>query len=247
MNVPPVVALMTTYPPRYEMAVRAMKKMSKQVDHLYCYVNGNGRNHEHPDWRKRTPSNVTTLLASEEVGNIGDVGKFYPLKYVSGKAHVLLIDDDIRYPDDYAETMGSWVERFDREHVVGVHACDLPERNVDSYYDEGQLNKVHFAEPLEEPRVVHLLGTGTVAFWSERIHIRISDFFAQNMSDIYFARYCQRKEIAMIAVPRQRGWIRSYATPDDGIWGRFQGKDKTQTWLINQTQWRHHAHISEPS
>lgn len=241
-----VVACMATYPPRYNMAIRAMQHFAPQVDVLHVYVNDADRR---APWRMRTPKNVRVHEGRFNRGNLGDVGKFFPLSFVPPDSFVFLIDDDIRYPDDYVKKMIEAVERHERRAVVGVHGCDLPvKRKVRSYYGEGQINKKHFAAPVRHDLAAHLLGTGTVAFHTDTIsEIRLETFTLQNMSDLYFAEYCQRQEIGMVIVRRRNGWVRPYPSQKDGIYERQKEHDTAQTHIVNRTQWRKNIHIKEPS
>lgn len=243
---PKVVACMTTYPPRYDMAFRTMQVFGKkQVDEFYLYVNDAGTKRSAPDWLRkgRAPSNAHVTLGSSASGNLGDVGKFYPLPYLPRDCYVLLLDDDLEYPPDYAERMTEEIDRYEGENVVGVHGCDLPQEDVSSYYREGQINKTHYAEKQSWNRAVHLLGTGTVGFRSSLVDITREDFPIQNMVDVFFAEYCQRQGIGMVMIRRESGWIQTHATPDEGIYERYKEDDAAQTFIINRTEWRHHVHI----
>lgn len=247
MSKAPTVGCMTTYPPRYDMAIRSANRFAGQFDHLFLYANekegGSSRR-----WEDEVPGNVTVFRGEDEGGNLGDVGKFFPLRYITGQAYVFLLDDDIRYAPDYVEQMSENIDRFDREYVVGVHGYDVKKgEKIESFTEDGQVRKRHFAQPATQYRPVHVLGTGTVAFWSERVKMSLSDFPVQNMSDLFFARWCQREAVGMMMVPRSAGWLRPYPTPDEGLWGRFKGRDETQTWILNNTEWIHHARTPELS
>lgn len=239
-----VVACMATYPPRYDMALRTMQTFGqKQVDELYLYVNDAGTRRDSPSWLGREPSNATVTLASNANGNLGDVGKFYHLNHVSPDTTVLLIDDDIEYPDGYAGRMACHVSEYDGRYVVGVHGCDI-ETLCTSYYGDGQTNKKHFAARVPYPRPVHLLGTGTVAFRRALLSgLTLRDFPTQNMADLWLAAYCQKEEIGMVMVEREAGWLSPYPTPDDGIYERYKNDDIAQTFIATSVTWTHNAHI----
>lgn len=238
---PPIFACMATYPPRYGMARRVIRNISPQVERMYVYVNDEGGTG--PNWT--VPENTVVLHGRNHWGDLGDVGKFFPLRIIDCHSFVLTVDDDLNYPSNYAEKMVEGVEKYNREAVVGLHGCDLPDEETESYYDEGQRNKINFQEKLERDRPVHLLGTGTAAFysWVTR-HLSMETFPVQNMSDIFFAIYAQEQRVGMIALRRSRAWVTPNPTPDGGIYDRYKGNDPTQTYLINQIpEWNHHVHI----
>lgn len=233
-----IVASMATHPVRYNMALRTIQMFAPTVDRMFVYVNGPA-----PPWHRRVPKNVTVVLGANARGNIGDVGKFYFIPVVDRSAIMLTIDDDIDYPDGYAKETAAAVTTYDGKYVVGYHACDLPNETVDSYYGGGQLNKCHFAQPLDRNRPVHLLGTGTVGFRVDRLRrLTVDDFPVQNMADIWLAAYCQREKIGMVALRRPAGWLRGKRSPDGGIYERHRSDDAAQTYVVNQHTWDHHAY-----
>lgn len=232
---------MATYPPRYDMAFRTMQTTGREVDEFYLYVNDVGA--APPGWLQRTPRNAHVYLASRERGNLGDVGKFYPLQQLPSSAFVLLMDDDLDYPDNYVGRMIQSSSRYDHEHVVGVHGCDLPNGEVSSYYGQGQINKRHFSQPLHEDRPVHLLGTGTVAFRASTAPVGLEAFPLQNMADLFFAEWCQHSGVGMVMVRRPAAWIGEYPTPDGGIYESYRNDDAAQTHIVNRNSWTHYADL----
>lgn len=241
----PVIACMATFPPRYEMAKRTARDLAKQVDELHLYVNN--RVTDDLSWLHHIPPNINPIIGSKTVGRLGDVGKFFPLQYIPRKAHVLLVDDDINYPANYAERMVRKIHLYDKSYVVGVHGCNLPNENVSSYYRNGQLKKVHFHKSLNHDRPVHLLGTGTAAFYKQRVGIKLDYFETQNMADIWLARYCQDKNIGMMMVSRDRTWLTANKTPDGGIYRKYKDRDTVQTFLVNEYEWSLNAHTKKLS
>lgn len=240
-----VIASFATFPPRYNIAVRAMQHLAPQVDILKVYVNDivDGKQHR-PPWLSRTPKNCEVTLGGDVRGNLGDAGKFYaaPTQGIH-----LTCDDDILYPGDYVETIVAGLQRHDGEYVVGFHGCDIAPLPVDSYYRGGQVNKCHFRRALPGDRPVHVLGTGVMAYMPERVRFPISTFRIQNMADIWCALRCQAEHVGMMCLQHPDGWLEASATPDEGIYHTYRDRDAAQTYLVNAVpQWNHYATAPEP-
>lgn len=233
-----VEASLATYPPRAEVLRSTVAQLAKQVDRVHVYANGYADSSPDLAWIEGY-DNVVLHAGNDCAGDLGDVGKFWR----SGDAGTVQLhcDDDIVYPDDYAERMVQAVERTNRKAVVGVHGVLLL-KPFWSYFRDRDVR--HFAAHLHRDTGCHLLGTGTIAYPGELLSVTIDDFPTRNMADIYFARLCQRRKIPMVAVRRRQHWLR----PAEGVRGTTiyqrskeqaaKGNDIVSLTLRGEQNWR---------
>lgn len=233
----PVFVSLATYPPRYNLALRAIQHIRPQCDFLQVYVNDVHRGaRTTPEWINRVGKDVRVVLGSRARGTISDVGKFYDARYWTRNSYHLTIDDDIEYPSDYVDGIVRAIDAYDREYVVGYHGCKI-DRGATSFFSGGQKEKIHFAQPLAEDRPVHLLGTGCMGFHGRAINLSVDrDFPCQHMADIWFAIAAQRQSVGMMQLRHPKNYIRQRATPDEGLYRRFKDNDAYQTIMIKRVK-----------
>lgn len=133
----------------------------------------------------------------------GDAGKFATPR--PARAFVLTVDDDILYPTDYVQTQVDALERYERRVAVGVHgACLLPD--LRSYYQSR--NVYHCKSALSADAPCHILGTGTLAYYTGVYPgPTLADFPVKNMADLWFAIHAKRLGIDRYAIARTADWI----------------------------------------
>lgn len=212
-----VVACMATFPPRKEIAAQALASLVDQVDHLYVYLNQYDTvpmEFQHPK--------VSAVLASEAVGDLRDLGKFYFIDELRDDT-VLLVDDDILYPQDYATTLVGSLRHVAVPAVVGVHGRILREGFAD-YFTHSRV--IHFQQPLAGDMLVDVLGTGTVAFVPERIGLTFDMVAAKGMADIDMAIIARSRGVPMVAVAHRGMWMRDLSAvsgnSDNSLYEEFR-------------------------
>jgi len=233
-----VIASMATFPPRYNLALRVMQHIAPQVDRMKVYVNDQHEGRRHlPPWMQRTPANCTVYLGSRTRGTLGDVGKFYAAP--TEGIHVT-VDDDFFYPDDYVERICCGLNR-NSGAVVGFDGWDVGLKPIGGYYWDGKVNRKHFAPALDTDYPVHMLRTGLMAYRPAQIPFPLSLFRFQNMTDIWCALRAQERQVPMVVLRHEAGWIKASATPDPGIGRTYQDNDAAQTHLVSQVEWKHYG------
>lgn len=132
---------------------------------------------------------------------IGARGKFLMADRTPG--YHIIVDDDIHYPPDYVYQMIQHVEHFKRKAVVGVHGKLFVFRPPPEPITYEYFNYVY---PLNDYRLVHMLGTGTIAYHSDLLEIGSAAFLPGKIDD-QFAIYCQKHYIPQVTVPRRENWL----------------------------------------
>lgn len=229
---------MCTFPARIFSFEEAVKSLLPQCDILNIYLNNYEKIPEFLDNPK-----INAVLSKDQSGNLGDVGKFFFYDTWDDDAYIFTVDDKFIYPPDYAEFMIRKVEQYKRKAVVSCHGriLMLP---CDSYYNWwkeffGLLGNV------AKDTFVHELGTGAMCFHTDTLkHLNISfEIFPRaNMTDIYFSMFLQKHEIPILVAEHKAGWTILNTKHDESysIHNTFNhsGKDKFQTDLINNFNWK---------
>ena len=226
--------MMATHWARRKELPKVVDSIIGQVDDLFLYLN-DYTVEQFLELRKELPSNVVLMLGRQEAGNITDVGKFYMSCQLYGWQFTL--DDDLLYPSNYVQTMIAKAEHYGRSAVICVHGRTFNQLPVDSYYKNSRT--YNYKLPLEEDTIVHVGGTGTCCFHSDLLFFSTADFFTDKMADIWFAIKCVDKDVPIIAVQREQGWLKDAKNTDTAdIYNEFQGEDGVQTELVNLVRWK---------
>jgi FkbM family methyltransferase len=216
-----------SYPPRIKSLEQAVESIINQVDFLHVYLNGYSYV---PKFLNRDKIHV--YLSQDHLGDLGDSGKFFQVGTISG--YYFSIDDDLLYPEGYVWYLIDKIEQYKRRAVIGVHARTMKPIVKSFYRDKARI--YHCLKQLRKDQITHVLGTGTTAFHSETMQIRIADFEIPNMADIWFAILGQQQRVPFIAVARKNEWLKltKLNNPKDTIYGRFANTDEVQTIIYNR-------------
>jgi len=174
------------------------KRILSQVDKLQVYLNY--RNHV-PYFLRR--ESKVEVLTAEDFGDMKDAGKFMWADKVEG--YHFTLDDDMIYPWDYVRRMIDKIEQYDRKAIVGVHGASFTTTTPTKYYCDRFV--FSYCEEVPQDIIVHILGTGTMAYHADTIQFNILDFPVGNMSDIWAALKAQRKQVPMVCIDRTKDWI----------------------------------------
>jgi len=238
-----IEASLATHPPRIAALGRVVPQLAKQVDKLHVYANRFDPEGHELDFLDGYDNVVIHNFSRGDgehdgFGDLGDTGKFWH----QGQAGSIQFrcDDDILYPDDYVERMVEAIERTHRSAVVGVHGVRLL-KPFWSYFRDRDV--CHFTAGLSEDKGCHVLGTGTIAYPLELAPITIDDFYTRNMADVYFARWCQRRQVPLVAVRRPVDWLRPIETEGPSIYDQAKeaaaaGQDLVSMTLRAHRDWQ---------
>jgi glycosyltransferase involved in cell wall biosynthesis len=227
----PVVVGICSIPEREASLRRTLRSIAPQCDRIHLYLD---RYETVPAFLQDLPVPVH-VVRSQDVPGLRDNGKFIELDRLSKAgedAYYLTTDDDIEYPPDYVNTMIKALQSFDDQVVVGVHGVTLQDEPK-GYYTSRRM--VHaFWRELERPRLVNVLGTGTTAFRAANFPGFSLDHFAQpGMADLYLARECQRRGVAMVCVARPEAWLKDLGRPGSPtLFDEFRLRDLYQAELL---------------
>ena len=144
------IGQVATYPGRIGNLPTMLESVAPQFDEIHVVLNEFGKRQQR--LLPRLP-NVHYLLPEED---LKDTGKF--LREARADEYVFLLDDDLIFPPDYADTLVAYLARLPSSRVaVGVHGVvysDLFEGAAPSRF------VAKFDKALAKPTLVNQLGTG---------------------------------------------------------------------------------------
>ncbi|QKN17642.1 FkbM family methyltransferase (plasmid) [Sinorhizobium meliloti WSM1022] len=218
----PIIAKLATFPPREENLEKVIQCLLPQVDEIHVYLN---EYNEVPTFLKR--DKIKTFLGHEHSGDLKDNGKLYNID-AYGNCFILLCDDDILYPPDYAQSMKEATIRYGFTSIVGVHGTTYQDP-AQSYIKDRSV--IHFKDASDDA-LVDQLGSGTVAFHTSMRPIRWEDIETSGMLDLWLARASAQKGFASLAVRRPKGWLKPLPQVGHTIFNAVKVDDTKESQLL---------------
>lgn len=206
-----IAANLATYPPRREGVVKVVEQLAGQVDRLNLVLN----EYDQPLQELAHFENVRQILPEEDTK---DTGKFYP--DTSGAEFVLLVDDDIDYPEDFVSRTVSLFRQFGRGFIGGYHGSLYQSR-----WDYLRRGKIRRAISYDRDRIADF--RKVFRFHGDLDHAVVVDQIATNAAilngpdvppydymrdsrkfvDVRLARWCFERSIVPIALPKAAKWL----------------------------------------
>lgn len=226
-----IIATMATMPTRIEALKESIASLLPQIDELRVYLN----NFESiPEFL--TNKKIIIFDSRNEVGDLGDVGKFYNVDKIKG--YHFMVDDDLIYPEDYVIQLIEQIEKHKRKYIIGLHGRIFGNIPVKSYY-KGHTESFRCLGDVPNDAFVHITGTGASAYHTDTINISIDDFETSNMADIWFSRKANNCNIPVLVIKHNKGWLiesKKY-NPTQSIYYNCHKNDIVQTDVVNETKW----------
>lgn len=226
----PVYVNICSIPQRESKLKRVIGSLINQCDQIYVYLDGYAKI---PDFLNHSK---ITVNQSTKKGILRDNGKFIMLEKLAASnkdAYYFAVDDDIIYPLDYVNTMIKKLNYYEDKVVIGIHGMTLP-KDLDRYFSSRR-KVFSFYKSLESDKLVHVLGTGTIAFNTKLFHgFQLNSFACTGMSDIFFAIECKKRHLAQIAIMRHDRWLQEMEKDTSTLFEEFKLNDSTQTNLAHK-------------
>ena len=213
---------MAAVPWRMDVLETVINSLLPQVDRLNVYLNSWEIT---PDYL--THPKINAVRFQEEVGDLGDTGKFFWCKKVKG-IH-LTVDDDIMYPDDYVETILSGIRR-NKKCIVTFHGSVL----ISKKFLEKKLLS-HFAHHTAEDIPVSVGGTGVMAYCSKDVAFSLDAFQSNFWADGWVAIQAKKEKIPIIALKHDEGWLKPLPTTGPDIWTmnkQEERREQINNWIV---------------
>ena len=227
----PIYAHCTTIPGREKALEETIASLLPQVDEIHLFLHGYNPV-ELPDFLDTDLNPKIKLKYDIEWGDNGDSDKFHSVKELLG--YMLIVDDDLIYPPDYAERMIESIEKHDRKALITAHGSIMYPLPIANYYMDRHTYPC--LGDVTEEKKVQIGGTGVMAFHSD-IGFDV-DFQGKpvNMADVHVGIWALAKEIPIYVIPHLTGWIQHspYVQQEDTIAGKGMFDTYEQVMAINR-------------
>jgi len=227
-----VIAGLATMPERIKSLEETVNSILPQIDELHVYLNDFSTI---PKFLKGPT--IKIFRSEKEIGNIGDVGKFYTCEKIKG--YHFTIDDDLIYPANYVSTFINEIERYQRKAVIGIHGRLFDKIPTHSYY-HGFSEAYSCLRKVAFDKRVHIIGTGALAYHTDTIQFKLSDFETSNMGDIWFSLKANKLKVPLVVIKHANGWLKESEKYDKDytIYNFCHRKEQMQTEIINSHNWQ---------
>ena len=223
-----IIASLATIPCRERLLKNTINSLIPQVDYIYVQLNDYK---EIPTWLEYESADHNMKVIGSLTSNMaGDANKFWNVENHDG--YVFTCDDDLIYPPDYTQTLTNKLQEYDNRVIVTCHGRVFPKGPIESYYADKILS-YHCLYEVKQDCLVHVGGTGVMAFHTSTLDIKYSDFQQANMADVWMAKVAYQNYCPIICIEHGEGWIGYQPTPDETIWDRYSRFDEVQTEVIN--------------
>lgn len=227
----PITVSVASFPEREESLRQMLDSVLPWADHINVFLN---EYKEAPAWLKN--AKIVTQIGEKD---LGDRGKFWWADTVRG--YHFVCDDDLLYSEAYVQLLLTKIEFYQREAVVSVHGSRLKDPNKDYYTSEGR-ELIFFHEDKLEDRRLDFLGTGTIAYHTDKIDLSLNDFSENNMADIFLGLKAKREGIPLVCCASPGNWVVKvpltqnnaiYEDSLDGKSSKWNRRDRVNQLLIN--------------
>jgi len=194
-----ISAGMASIPTRLDLLPKVVSSVIDQVDRLYIFLN------HYSEIPLCLKSGKIEIFRSQDHGNQSARGKFWQCEKISG--YFFTLDDDIFYPHDYVKRMVSQIEVYKRRALLGVYAESFKGKDITNFYNSAQKKKYALNAALEKDAPVHIIGTGTLAYHTDAIRLKLSVFKTIGGVDAWLAIAAQQMKVPMITIARPINWL----------------------------------------
>lgn len=195
---PPTFGVLATMPGREKMLEKVISQVLPQVDRLFVRLNGH----------HAVPPFLHQPGIEWDLGpNLGVAAKLRPVETLEGL--VLSFDDDIHYPDDYAQRIRQGIRRWGDGCIVGFHSSLVVGSPPDWWTPSRRVRNLPFQSEAKKDLACNALGFGTIGWISPRVRLAHNDFPFPVGVDAQLAVMGQRRRIPFVSLSRPAGWMSS--------------------------------------
>lgn len=195
-------ARIASIPEREKSLEHAVKSIRPQVDSIFVVLNG--YNH--------VPSFLNEGEYMMGDNSNGGAMKFIGVEDLDG--YVFILDDDLSVPANYCVHMANKIHQYNA--VVTLHGKTYL-RPVTHFTKWSAVYRC--LGNVDKDVRVDVPGAGIMAFHTDIVKVKYSDFPTPNMSDLYMAKICHEQNVPIWCIAHTRNYLRYYPYKDT-IWRR---------------------------
>jgi hypothetical protein len=201
---------------------QTIESIYPQVDVIYAVLN----NYEKlPNWITRLKK-IRPVLGHN---NLGDAGKFLFVD-ICENCFYLSCDDDLWYPHGYAYMMKRRVEKYNS--IVTLHGKRYNKIGTKDYRKD-YIMLMQCLGSTAYDFMLHIGGTGVMAFHTKDFKLSIADFERPNMADLFVAKRAFEQGVPIMGIAHHKKYL-TYIPPEDTpIWNQ-ELDTEYQTRVINE-------------
>jgi len=181
-----------------------------------------------PEFLNNPKINVVTDKQYLSAGKLGACAKFFWANETQG--YHFIVDDDLLYPSNYISYCISKVEQYKRKAIIGFHGILIKKDKVTIWERNNDEMEVYdYNSALTKDKYVNILGTGSIAFHSDTIHLPFDKFTIPNKADSNFKQIAKEQNIPFIIVERKKDYIsmiRELSNDPKALWMNLQNREK---------------------
>ncbi len=224
-----IVGIAST-PNREEGLRDTISCLSRQVDHIYVWLNG------YKETPKVNEKNVTFHLSEENIGAVGKL-KIRDIIKETEDFYFFSCDDDIIYPSNYIQHN---IDNYEEGSFQSSHTGLYKSYPILNYYKETERNNnipTFFTRGCTKKFAVHIGGTGVMMCNSNMLwEIPVDDFLDYpNMLDPWIGVYAHMNDIPIYTLIREDFWLKENPkiNQSNSIFYSDAGRGELQTQIIN--------------
>ena len=195
-------ARIASLPERERSLEHAVKSIRPQVDSIFVVLNG----YDH------VPSFLNEGEYMMGDNSNGSAMKFIGVDDLDG--YVFILDDDLCVPHSYVKIMTEKIHQYNA--VVTLHGKTYP-RPPKGFLQWKEVHRCLGNVPKDAK--VDVPGTGILAYHTDIVKVKYSDFPTPNMTDLWMAKICYDQNVPVWVVAHDRHYLR-YFPYKDTLWRR---------------------------
>lgn len=173
--------------------LESIKPQLRETDHIWVCLNG----YDHVPAYLDDPQ--VSVARSQDIGDRSDTNKFWFTAQGLASGYIVMLDDDIIYPQNHVAKLVSKLKEYDNKIVVSFHGERIKDcATIETRSLEGIRTLFMGLRDVPEDSWVHIVGTGSSAFHTDYVRPPMDAFPWDSMCDIWFGIWCQHHRIPLL-------------------------------------------------
>ena len=218
---------MATMPERVDTAVKTIDSVYDQADVVRLYLNNFD---SVPEEFKRDKVEIFQGV------DLRSTGKLYSA--LNKDEYYFCIDDDLEYPDTYANDMISKLNAYDDKIVVTLHGKILPPVSKSSYFKR-PTKRFQCLGSVASDTWINVIGNGVSVWNTNNFRVDYRDWKYNYMDDIYVSIEMQKQKVPGLCVAHRSNYLKYNSPKGTNLHAEYHKNDSTQTEIADTIVWRH--------